>query len=116
MKKLLATLIFASLAGTGIFAATLDFLATPQSVWAANISYPAPVPLTEARLRLALEMSVFGGPVPAFHWVTPMGVRMKYWNRVITQHGLPAVADQYMTFLRELKAELAREQQTQAEN
>lgn len=110
-RTLLALAMIAAMLAT---ASAIDFRATPESTWEKYISFAHPVPLSDARLRLALEMSVFGGPIPAFPWVTPMGIEQRYWNRVIAQHGLPAVADQYITFLRRLKAELSREQQNQA--
>lgn len=113
MKKLTAILILAAAIST---AGALDFAATPESVWAEYVKLPQPNPLTDARLRVSLDMAVLGLPSKSLDKASPMGVRMGYWDRVIARHGLPLVAADYVIFLRELKAELEREQQTQAKN
>lgn len=87
----------------------LDWHATPESVWAEYVTYPPPAPLTQSRLRLGLELSALGKPLPSFPSATPHGIRLQYWDRVIGQHGLAAVADDYISFLRKLKADLERE-------
>lgn len=100
-----------ALGGMMSMAQALDFAATPESVWAEYVKLPQPTPLTEARLRLSLDMAVLGLPSRSLNKASPMGVRMGYWDRVIARHGLPLVAADYVIFLRELKAELTREQQ-----
>lgn len=93
----------------------LDWQATRESVWARYVAYPPPpVALTDARLRLALEVGVLGAIAPqSIPTATPHGIRLKYWDRVIGQHGLALVADDYISFLRKVKADLEREQQNQ---
>lgn len=110
MKKI--ALFVCLLVLTILPARALDWDATPQTTWEKYCPIPAPPGgITPSRLRLAVEMSVLGGPMPSFAWPTPMGVQMRYWDRVIAQHGLPAVADSYVHFLRKLKAELAKNNQ-----
>lgn len=111
-RTLLAMLALGSMAAG---ARALDFQATPESTWREYVGLPMPVPLTDARLRLSLDMAVLGGPpLKVLDKASPMGVRMGYWDRVIARHGLPLVAADYVNFLRELKAELAREQNQSA--
>ena len=92
----------------------LDFRATLEGVWAHYVGLPRPTPLSEARLRLQLEMAALGGPMPSIARATPYGIELQYWNRVIAAHGLPIVADDYFSFLGRLKAELARNNQQRA--
>ena len=89
-------------------AQALDFEATPVTVWQRYVAAPVPEHLTASQLRTALEWQVFKGPLPNVSGATPYGIRLRRWDRVIARMGLPVVADEYVTFLRQLRAELAR--------
>ena len=86
----------------------IDFHATIESVWQRYIPGPPPDQITESALRTALEWRTLKGPLPQLSSATPYGIKLKQWDRVISRMGLPLVADDYVSFLHQLQAELAR--------
>lgn len=101
MKKLFTVLFLITICNLSY---AIDWKATNESVWKKYLKVPMPTVVTNARLRMALEMSLFGGPMPVVNPLTPIGVQLKYWDRVIAQHGIAVVADEYLTFLKTVVA------------
>lgn len=109
------TLLLAAAAGMMMVAAghALDFAATRESTWIRYVGTPAPAHITENNLRGAMEWRVLQGPVPSLG-ATPYGIRLSQWDHSIRNFGLPAVAAEYIIFLRQLRADLEREKQSKS--
>lgn len=105
MKRLILVASF----GVVTCALALDFQATPETIWHRHIQAPTPKKLSDDALKTALEWQILKGPLPKISEASPFGIQLQYWNRVIRHMGLPAVADDYCTFLGQLRAELTKE-------
>lgn len=102
----LITILFAAISIAAPCQA-IDYTATRESVWA-RYGGGAPFRGNDTALRLAIEYSVFGGPLPKVDSATHYGLQLKQWERALKAFGVAWMADDYAKFLRGLKADLAK--------
>ncbi len=112
LKTLMALMALMVCAGG---ARGLDFAATHESAWITYVGTPAPARISDARLRDAMQWRILGRPLPTRLGATPYGIALARWERTIANFGLPTVAAEYSQFLTQLRAELDREKQNQAQ-
>ncbi len=103
--KSIITLILALMSHT---ASAIDYNATNESVWIKWFGEKPSFEITDTALRTAMEWKIFGGPVPKVNNATHYGLLLTRWERSFKQFGFALVADDYAKFLRELKAELSK--------